>query len=327
MHRPLLVLLLSAAAHAQNHTAYPIDDLHGTFGHWAPFGILSTGNADECRVHYLIPAPYLAPGAGQITGIEVSPHVVGTVPYERLIIRLGLTPVATLSGIFANNAAVFTTVFSQAGFSVNWASRTQWYPLTFATPFAWDGVSNLVIEIEKVVDRPNNPTLPTISHQNTSAPRRDDLPLPIFREGAYGSGAATAPTGSVYNGGTMLIRLQWAADPVQNITSTRASGRSYFHLGSTVTVSVQGQSSELFLVLLDTSLTTGAPIPPVTGLYWLPGFLVLGSGALDASGAGGLSVTMPSNQRLVNAHLYFQTVVGSLSRLVFTNVVDGIVAQ
>src|SRR5688500_19944782 len=59
---------LVCGVHAQSYTAYPIDDLHGVYGHWAPLGILATATnqADECRVHYLIPAAFLASGASVI---------------------------------------------------------------------------------------------------------------------------------------------------------------------------------------------------------------------------------------------------------------------
>lgn len=324
----LAATLLAAATTAQTYSAYPIDDLHGVFGHWAPFGILSTGNADEVRCHYMVPAPYLPSGGGSITGIAVSPHVTGNVPYERLIVRVGLTTATTLSPLFANNATSFTTVYSQANFSINWNSRTQWFPITFSTPFPWDGTSSVVIEVEKVVDRPNNPTLPTISHQHTTAPMRTDLPLPIFREGSYGSGAAVAPNGSAYNGGPMLMRLLWAGDPTLNITSTR-SGRPYFHLGATMTLEVQAMPGELFGVFLDDMLApAGQPVPPVNGLYWLsPRFILLGTGGVGGGGTGSLSLTIPNNNRLVGVHLYYQAVVASLTRLVLTNVVDGIIAQ
>jgi hypothetical protein len=321
-------LLGAAPAGAQSYTSYPIDDLHSVFGHWAPFGILSTGNADETRSHYMIPAPFLAPGGAVISGIEVSPHVTGNVPFERLIIRCGLTTNPTLSGTFASNAAALVPVYTRTNFSINWASNTTWYPIQFTTPFPWDGTSNLVIEVEKVLDRPNNPNLPTISHQFSNLPMRRDLPLPIFREGAYNSGAATAPSGTAYSGGPLLMRVLWLGSPALRITNTRSMGGSYYRLGTMVSLTCQGRSGEPFGLFLDDQLASNPiRIPQIIGTFWLNRVILLGTGTLGTSGSSTVSFTIPNDQGLVGAKFWFQGGVASPTRLAFTNAVDAIVAQ
>jgi hypothetical protein len=326
-----LVLSLCGSAAAQNYTAYPIDALHGFFGHWTPFGILGggSGGADESRSQHLIPAAFLPSTGSVLMGIEVSPHVTGTVPYVSLAIHAGHTTATTLSNTFATNLPSPQTVYSVSNHSIAWNSTAVWYPVTFQTPFIYDGTSNLVIEIQKVVDRANNPTLGTMSHQMSNLPMRSDLPHPLFRDGTAGSGASQAATGTIYSGPPLLMRLRWTTERTLTIDSTRGTTGDYFRLGATLGLHAQGMPGEAFVDLFDGGLAaTPLALPPVVGWYWLPPrFLILGSGVIGASGVGDLLLTIPSQPELVGSHLYFQALVASVSALSWTNVVDAILAQ
>ena len=315
---------------AQNevYVAYPLDNLHGSFGHWNPFGAISSGSADECREQLLIQAPYLPPTGGLITAIEVAPHVTGTVPYQNLTISMGHSTVNSLTMTFAANLANPVLVYAINNQSINWPNRTTWQRITLQAPFRYDGQSNLVIEFQRIIDRPNNPSLGTISHQYTTAPNRKDLPWCVWANGAYGSGAAQASTATYnYNAGPLLIRVVFAGSRALVIDGSRASGKQYFHLGGTATLTVQALPGEFFFDGIDFGLRgVGLSVPPINGEWWLPAiFNVFWISSIDAQGKGIFTLPIPNVAALVGTHVYFQSATAG-SSVDFTNVVDAIVA-
>jgi hypothetical protein len=333
MHRrPRLALALAALcasfAVAQNYTAHPIDSLHAVSGQIIP---LAAGgvNFDESRTQHLILAPFLPSSPAVLSGIAVSPHVVGSVPYQSLTITVSLTTASTLSTTFAANLPNPQIAFQQNAFSLAFPSSSTWYPINFQNPIQYDGISNLVIEFQKVIDRPNNPTIATVSHQLVSFPTRTDLPGGIWTFGIYGSGASTAPTATTTTGGKLLLRCLWGTGRTLTIASTRITSpsRNYFHLGATATVTVQGLPGEQFINTIDVALL-GTPVivPPIVGNYWLPSFFnVFFIGILDGSGRGPLPIVIPNEMALVGIHVYFQSITAGAG-IVFTNVADAIIA-
>ena len=87
-------------------------------------------------------------------------------------------------------------------------------------------------------------------------------------------------------------------------------------------------ANEAFGVFLDDVLSsTPLSVPTIAGLYWLqPRFLALGTGTVQASGIGTLTVGIPSDPALVAARLYFQSVVVG-GRFALSNVVDAVISQ
>jgi hypothetical protein len=85
--------------------------------------------------------------AGNITGmaLNISKNSSASYVYQGLTVKIGLTAQTALydgSSNYPVNDASFTTVYS-----ANYTTTSGWNTLTFTTPFVWDGVSNIVVEI------------------------------------------------------------------------------------------------------------------------------------------------------------------------------------
>jgi hypothetical protein len=325
-----IVILLAGLAAAQNHTVYPIDVLPGDSSQVIPLGAFSfSSNFDETRSHFLIPGPYLPTTGGLLTAIQVAPLITqtGTLVYSSLTIRMENTTIPALSTTFANNLVNPTTVLAASNLTVSYPSHLAWASIPLQVPFLYDGRSNLVIEIQKVLDRANNPPALTASAILVNHPLRPDLPRPVWVFGGPGSGAWQAPTGSDAGDQHLMMRFQWRDQRTLTVKSTRQGNQDFFHLGATVTLDVHGQSGEVFVNTLDVNLQPSpVPTPPVMGFYWLPTFFnAFFLGVLDPSGLGTMSLVVPINQALVGTHMYFQSLTAGAD-FRWTNVVDGIIA-
>jgi len=326
-----LVAVLGALALAQNYTAHPIDNLLSSTSQNIPFAGGSTG-WDEARSHFLWPAAFLPPTGGTITAVEVvhaSAHPA--FPYERFEISMDHTTNATLSTTFANNLTSPTVVYSRTPGTIAYTAGI-WQPYTLDYPFAYDGTRNLVMEIRKKVDRPNNPMIsPTISQRVLIWPRRIDLPPPIWAFGAYGSGAVDAATASTTYSTQVLIRFQWGPVRTSTINSTRDTtgnaNRSYFHLGATATVTTQGLPGELAAYTIDVALSpVGISTPPVNGEFWLQTlFNLYFVGVIDGTGRHSVSLMVPNEMGLIGTRVYFQSLTAGLE-FNWTNVTDAVIA-
>ncbi|MBM4063586.1 MAG: hypothetical protein FJ265_21175 [Planctomycetes bacterium] len=327
---PLLSLLAALpVATAQTYTAHPIDNLASSTSQNIPIA----GNSaswDEARSQFLWTAPFLPPAGGLLTAIELVPNVTGSTPYEQFEIWLDHTQNSTLSTTFANNlSGNQILVYSASLGSIQWTGGT-WNQFVLQTPFAYDGQSNLVMEVRKKINRPNNPPTSTVSHRVLVWPRRADLPVPIWAYGAYGSGAANAAMATTSYNTQMLFRLQWLGTPTLAINSTRDitgnASRSYFHLGAVWTLTTRGLPNEFYLAAADFGLSpVGLPIPGLAGELWLLSPVIYGGAFLDPTGVGALTFTIPNDPTLVGVKVFLQNgVLGSTFAM--TNAVDAPIA-
>jgi hypothetical protein len=324
--RCLAPLFFCAAALAQtsHYTAYSTDTLHGLYGHWAFFGVVAGGSSDECRAQQLIPAAYLPPVGGLITGVEVSPHLTGTITYQRLDLALGACPTTTLGTNMDANLPVPITVYSALpGTIISWPSATQWVLVNFTTPYVYLPGTDLVFESRRIIQQPATGSI-TVSHQFSTGPSRGDLPHPVWAEGGPGSGRSNQTSGLIYSGPHMLIRLVFSGAPTLTISGPRISGTQY-KLGQSLTITAQGNPGQAYVHTIDLFLAaTPMPFPPVQGLLYLtPSLVVTGVGPLDPSGLGAQTIPIPTTASLAGLHLYFQSATGS-SIFSFTNAVDAI---
>jgi len=321
-----LLLLLSGVALAQpneNYVAYTFDNLGGS-GHWAFFGVVSGGSSDECRAQILVPAQYLPANGGMITAIEAGPHVTGTVTYQRLDLQLGHTPLSTITPDMNANLPSPQTVFSATpGTSLAWPTTATWTRITLATPFLYQGGMNLIFESRRIVQRPATPSSLVVSHFRT---QRTDLQSMVLAEGQIGSGASNAQFGSMNAGTAMLVRFIF--DSVPTLTIQSSGSGTFFRLGQTATLTVQGNPGEVFADIIDPGFSsTPLLIPPVLGFYYLPSlFNVFFIGALDGMGLGPLAIGIPNNMVLVGQRVAFQSITGS-AQFTWTNAVDVIIRQ
>lgn len=331
-HTVLAATMLAAALGAQSttYTAHPIDNLNSSTAQNIPLAGNST-SWDEARTQFLFLAPFLPTTGGLITAIEWVANTSYATPYERFEIYMDHTPNTTLSTTFANNLTAPQLVYSRSPGVVNWVGAA-WTQIVLDTPFAYDGQSNLVVEVRKKMDRPNNPPTTTVNHRILVYPRRADLPVPIWTNGAYGSGAVDGPTATTTYSTQILTRLVWLGTPTTTIDSTRDptgnASRSYFHLGATMTVTTQGTPSDLFVQAIDLMplLPTGVSAPGLLGEVWLTAPVLFGLGLLDAGGRGSISLTIPNDQGLIGLHPHVQSATVSGSTIAIANVVDAPVA-
>ena len=102
--------------------------------------------------------------------------------YSNYTVKVGTTTLSTFSnGNFASTAG-FTTVFQSSAFTIN-RTDVGWIKIPFSTPFIWDGVSNIIIEIDRGLSTAGISTGAStrytvqantvISAQNTTTPRTD----------------------------------------------------------------------------------------------------------------------------------------------------------
>jgi len=322
-----LALVVSAAgAAAQTYIADPLDNPNSSTGNVIPLAASTT--FDESRAHYYFPAAYLPGTGGLITDIEFSIQVASTVPYQLLEFSLDHTANPNLSTTFANNLTAPQIVYSIANTPITYPNT--WYKFTLQNPFTYDGVSNLVLETRKVVDRTLNPT-GTAATRVLVWPRRTDTIPPVWAYGTFGSGQASAAVASTTYSTEVLIRLHFANSPTLTIDSTRDvtgnANRAYYHIGATVTLANHGTPSAPYGTFFEASLfPAGIPIPGLGGELWLTSLsYIIDSGALDGSGNSSFSAAIPSDPTLIGLQAHFQSIIigGTID---FTNVVKAPVA-
>lgn len=325
---PLLLISCSVPLAAQATSSFPIDNVYTTTSQNIPIAGGSIANWDEARSQFYFPSTYLPANPGVLVGVDWATTISGAIPYERFEVNVGTATGGGLTPSFANN---FTNVFPAYALSmgtINWTPG--WAGVTFPIPYIYDGTSSLVVEVRKQIDRPNNTTIPQATQALYIYPNRTDLPRPIWCWGTYGSGQVDGSSASTTNSTLMIMRLHWLGLPTLNIDSSRDttgnSSRGYFHLGATVTNSVQGNPGDFFGVLLNTVLLgTPVTIPGISGEIRMLPRSVIGSGVLDAAGLGSSTLVIPSNTALIGLQAYMQGVTLGLGGSLMTNVVDMIV--
>ncbi len=316
-----------ATADAQNHIAYPLDNLHGVWGQIIPLGsAAATTNFDEARTQILIPARFLPPIADSIVGLEIAPQLAGVVHYDALTISMGHTTRTTLASMFQVNLPNPTIVYSAAGVSINYTPPTVWFALPVA-PFAYDGQRNLVIEIQKSVDPTKAKS--TVSHETNAHPARGDLPDPLF---AYGPGAFNATSGTLFPANARLVlRLYFRLDATLTIDGQRGgTSTDYFAIGTTATLRVRGNVTDSYALAFDLAVAPPRAIPNINGLLFLAGVNPLVRVAPMVGAVGTVPIAIPPVVALAGTHLHFQAARidnGSPANVDLTNVVDAIIAN
>lgn len=305
IHLSLSLLLAASFATAQGAlTAHPQETLQNGNGNLVPFGVLSTGSFGEGHTMILIPKDELPSVASLITGIQVHCQGTVTLDYQSLIINMGPATGTQLTTTFANNfASPPTNVLSATSLQLSYSS-SQWLHIPFTTPYVHDGVSALVIEIQKVIAPAASYPFATMS--TSSSPQRVDRPNMIYSFGTPGSGASTAPTASV-SAGALSVRLEWTGTTtIRNLSDVGPSNNQY-GIGTNVTLTVNGQPSNLFVIAAATAyLPTALPVPGISGDLRVDSPVLFAAGLLDPAGVGTQLLAIPNDPTLVGFFLCYQ---------------------
>jgi len=326
---PLLTLALTAALGAQTIrvVSYPQDTLTFSSGNIVPLGSFpGSGNFEEGRWQELIPNTHLPRTQGVITSISaICQTFTGPINYRSLKLTLSLANLTTLSSTFAANLATPVVVYNHANVNVNWVAR-QWVEITFDQPFAYDGRSDLVIEIQKECT-PIASGIATMA--TTGNPGRTDLPRTQYTFGMVGSGAATAPTATASTL-PLQVRLGWQRTPTMYLNSDRlgSGSQNVFAISGTVDSKVDATASSGYVSFMDAAFSPPFAIPPVNGTGVVMPVFLLPAGSVPAVGPGIQTIPIPNNAFLVGVHIAMQTVVldvGLGSNLFFTNGTDFII--
>lgn len=315
------VLASILAAQTQvNRTAHPNETLQNSSGNLVPFGVLSNGNFGEGHTQLLLRSVEL-PGPGAVlVGMEVHCQNVAAINYLSLQITVSPTTATALNPTFASNLVAPVVVLQATNLAVAYPGNA-WVPIAFTVPYVHDGISSLVIDIEKSVDPL---TIPFATMSTTSNPARNDLPPMIYAFGTTGSGQASAPVATT-RAQPLLTRLQWGNAPTLRLRSDRFNNNgNQFAIGGSITHTVSGTPGSLFIDLIAQSfLPPGATLPPVIGEFRVNG-ATLGVGLLDATGTAQFTLNVPANTNLVGQYYTWQSgTLDALSGLPqFTNAID-----
>lgn len=329
-----VVLAMSAALTAQstNPTAYPQAGTDGSSGILVPFGYSSSSpNVDEGRFQQLIPARYLPSTGCAILGINVLSQVGISSTYTSLDITMSLVPPGgTLSPTFANNLPAPVTVYSKTNHTITWQRRV-WQTIPLDVPFVHDGVSDLVVDIQKTYDRVTNPPTGIGHHQTSSNPGRSDLPATRYSLSPLGGGGATATTASS-SSRPMKLGFEIAGLPTFTVEGSRGgANNNVFAIGGQFTSSLRGTPGMLFGSLISLGWSP-APLP-VAGIGGMVHIDILSaipyaSGMIGTSGVESLTWGIPNDPALVGALLTFQGVSQDANNLlVLSNAADLLISD
>lgn len=294
------------------HVSYPHDATTGTSGNNIAFGISSNSGLDEGRYQLLIPARYLPSTGAAFLGFEVVSHGITShsLTFQSLQITLSHDARASLDPVTANNLPNPVVVLNGQNLTLSY-TRRQWSPIRFTMPFIYDGVSDLVVDVQKVFDRNVSP-IPVggSSMQTTGDPGRPDLPRARWEFGALGSGASAA-SNTRFFGDPLFLRLHAGSLPTTALRGD-AGGTSgnFYALGQSFDVEVRASAGTTFATFVGGAFQSPPVSIPVLGgsLHVLSPFTfkfgVIGAGNLDLS-----TIPIPNNAAFVGAQLVWQSAV------------------
>ena len=327
MHTTLAIscaALAAAALAAQNGalTAHPQETLQNSSGNIAPLGVLPGGIGAEGRVMLLVPREEVPTVPAVLTAIEVYCPSGATVQYTSLQMNAAATSATGLNLAFLPNYQQGPwPILSATNLTVAYGAG--WTRIPFNNPYPFPGNSNLLIEFLKVV-QPVSGGFPFATTSTSSSPPRIDRPPMVYAFGNPGSGASNAAFGTTY-ATSIAFRLVWDNTPtIRHRSDVGLSGNQY-NLGGNVTVTLQGQPGQAYVMAAGSSyLPFGLPLPGIDGELRLDAPTTFASGLLGLSGAESATIAIPSVPALVGIFLAYQGVTYDLGSqaLTLTNCSD-----
>lgn len=166
--------------------------------------------------------------AGNLTAIQLNVNSkLSTRPFTNFTIKMGLT---TLNYLYENPSVVafsgLTTVFTTASY----ATAAGWNNFTLSTPFAWDGISNLAIEIcfDNITSAPGDAADQVRTYLDGGTANQGST---IFQNGINCAGAFS--TVNVYTSGRKpIIQLSNAVTGTTIETIAGSTSSSHIAAGS-----------------------------------------------------------------------------------------------
>lgn len=292
-------LAASASAQSEPLTAHPQDQPHTYSGQLNPFSDDSI--RCEARSQLQIHAEHL-PGPGAVlVAIEFYGLGGGTVVYESLTFTVSPLPAgAPRSTMFAANLPQPTTVLALTNHTVAWTG-TSWERFATTTPYVHDGVSQLVIDIQK-------DAVPGFGNGGATGLYRPDLETLLTVWGVAGSGAhqSAAATFQVI---PIDVRLVWSGVPTARLSSTIPGPNHHgFGVGTSFDHIVNATPNSLSLLIADLQFQAPVVLPIASGQLWVQA-VTLGVDIVPASGEVVRNFTLPTNPVFVGQQLVYQALV------------------
>lgn len=201
----------------------------GSLGYNVPNGPFDARQQSQ-RSQFLYNASELTSAgvsAGSITSLQVYINAkASTRPYTNFSIKMGQTSTTYLVNGSVTVINGMTTVYSSASYS----TTAGWNSFTLGTPFAWDGTSNLAIEIcyDNVTADAGNATDGTGAYSDGGTATQGNL---MYQNGINCSGSFSSVT---YFGSGIkpIIRLAVSATGTSIETSAGATSANHIAIGS-----------------------------------------------------------------------------------------------
>jgi hypothetical protein len=282
-------------------TAHPQETVQNGNGNLVPFGISSTGSFASGRTMILVPKDELPTVPCLLFGIQVECQQNVALTYNSLTINCAPTTASTLVNSFAANYTTApTTVLSVTNFTVNWQNNV-WVPIPFQTPYVHDGVSAMIVEIQKELPGGSFATMST-----SSSPERTDRPRMIYAFGGVGANASQATNAQV-NANALSFRAEWQGTPTVRNRSDVGPGSNQYGIGGSVTLTVAGTAGTLYALAAGNDfLPVQVPVPGFNGAVVIDNLFVFHGGVLAASGEDTFVFNIPANPIFVGVYLTYQ---------------------
>lgn len=262
-------------------------------------GIPFYASPPELRYQMHIAATHLPARGCTITAVSSAPCSTSVFSATTFEMRMSHTTLAQPSGTFATNLPNPIAVLP-AGPLVWQRTKDQWSSLTFVTPFVYNGVDNLTLEI-RFRGAAGAPSFDHVAAYTASG---------LFRLYALGTGSYNqAPIGLVDIFHPLKLRLTC---PTQHVQGSGSSS-----IGRTISLSLTMSSDPGLPYQVGTSLGTGPvtignrqlhlsidPLLVLTVTNKLPMVFRNYSGYLDGSGKAAASIAIPNVSALIGLRLH-----------------------
>jgi serine protease AprX len=262
------------------------------------YAVPSTATWRNQRYQTIVTAAQLG-GAGSISSVSLAPCGSGTHASESLRITMSHVPAGwSLSSTFANNLPAPVTVLNMTPHAFRY-TQNQWGAVGLQTAFAYNGTSDLVIEVVSTGNKMFDDTGGSTGFRTGAMPR------------VYASGWTGAPpaTGTVGSSAALKMRVEFGCANLQ-LYGTGCGGLQLTASGSPVlggsyTVAASGGAASSTILLYTGAIDFSQPFDyhpfGYTNCYGWQDFSFVTSTTTDAAGNASVLTAVPNNPGLIGA--------------------------